>query len=137
LAENVTPDVPIVTFTSGDKADLKPGTKIFIGASKKPARVNYGKDGLTPPMYGAYPRPLWGPPRDAERPQHLQHRKYLELLRHSCFENDDSAGFNGQRITAARWDASLPPAEAAKRASRAIGWPELSADAIWLTGKTP
>ena len=51
--------------------------------------------------------------------------------------SDDSAGFNGQRITAARWNASLPPAEAAKRASRAIGWPELSADAIWLTGKTP
>ena len=45
--------------------------------------------------------------------------------------SDNSAGFNGQRITAARWDASLPPAEAAKRA---IGWPELSADAIWLTG---
>jgi hypothetical protein len=41
----------------GDKVDLKPGTKIFIGASKKlpdgtlqAARVNYGKDGLTPPM---------------------------------------------------------------------------------------
>src|SRR5437899_6805203 len=32
--------------------------------------------------------------------------------------SDDSAGFNGQRITAARWDASLPSAEAAKRASR-------------------
>jgi hypothetical protein len=32
--------------------------------------------------------------------------------------SDDSAGFNGQRITAARWDAWLPPAEAAKRASR-------------------
>jgi len=53
----VPPDVPIVTFTPGDKADLKPGTKIFIGASKKlpdgtlqAARVNYGKDGLTPPM---------------------------------------------------------------------------------------
>ena len=28
---------------------------------------------------------------------------------------------------------SLPPAEAAKRASRAIGWPELAADAVWLT----
>jgi len=50
--------------------------------------------------------------------------------------SDNSAGFNGQRITAARWDASLPHAEAAKRASRAIGWPELSADAIWLTDKT-
>jgi hypothetical protein len=29
----VPPDVPIVTFAPGDKADLKPGTKIFIGAS--------------------------------------------------------------------------------------------------------
>jgi hypothetical protein len=53
----VPPDVPIVTFVPGDKVDLKPGTKIFIGASKKlpdgtlqAARVNYGKDGLTPPM---------------------------------------------------------------------------------------
>jgi NAD(P)-dependent dehydrogenase (short-subunit alcohol dehydrogenase family) len=48
--------------------------------------------------------------------------------------SDASADFNGQRITAARWDTSLPPAEAAKRASRAIGWPELAADAVWLTG---
>jgi hypothetical protein len=39
----------------GDKADLKPGVKIFIVAAKKlpdgtlqAARVNYGKDGLTP-----------------------------------------------------------------------------------------
>jgi NAD(P)-dependent dehydrogenase (short-subunit alcohol dehydrogenase family) len=51
--------------------------------------------------------------------------------------SDASASFNGQRITAARWDTSLPPAEAARRASRPIGWPELSADAIWVTGKTP
>jgi NAD(P)-dependent dehydrogenase (short-subunit alcohol dehydrogenase family) len=48
--------------------------------------------------------------------------------------SDASADFNGQRITAARWDPSLPPAEAAKRASRPIGWPELAADAVWLTG---
>jgi hypothetical protein len=48
---------PIVTFVPGDKADLKAGVKIFIGAAKKlpdgtlqAARVNYGKDGLTPPM---------------------------------------------------------------------------------------
>jgi hypothetical protein len=53
----VPPDVPIVTFVPGDKADLKPGIKIFIVAAKKlpdgtlqAARVNYGKDGLTPPM---------------------------------------------------------------------------------------
>ena len=44
-----------------------------------------------------------------------------------------SADFTGQRITAGRWDPSLPPAEAAKRASRPIGWPELAADAVWLT----
>ena len=50
-------DAPVVTFAPGDKADLKPGTKIFILAAKKlpdgtlqAARVNYGKDGLTPPM---------------------------------------------------------------------------------------
>lgn len=49
--------------------------------------------------------------------------------------SDGSAGFNGQRITAARWDASLPPAEAARKASRAIGWPELASDAVWLTAK--
>jgi hypothetical protein len=48
--------------------------------------------------------------------------------------SDAGAAAHGQRITAARWDASLPPAEAARRASRAIGWPELSADAVWLTG---
>jgi NAD(P)-dependent dehydrogenase (short-subunit alcohol dehydrogenase family) len=46
--------------------------------------------------------------------------------------SDEAAGFTGMRITAARWDASLPGPEAAARASRAIGWPELSADAVWL-----
>ncbi|MEX2035434.1 MAG: SDR family oxidoreductase [Xanthobacteraceae bacterium] len=48
--------------------------------------------------------------------------------------SEGSAGFHGRRITAARWDAALAPAEAASRASRAIGWPELGADAVWLTG---
>jgi len=48
--------------------------------------------------------------------------------------SDEAGGFNGKRITAARWDASLAPAEAAARASRAIGWPELAADAVWLAG---
>ena len=48
--------------------------------------------------------------------------------------SDASANFSGQRITAARWDAALPGDEAARRASRAIGWPELSADAVWLQG---
>jgi hypothetical protein len=49
--------------------------------------------------------------------------------------SDEAASFHGRRITAARWDESLPPREAAERASRAIGWPELSADAVWMTGK--
>jgi hypothetical protein len=31
--------------------------------------------------------------------------------------------------------SALSPAVAAMHASRAIGWPELSADAIWLTDK--
>ena len=51
------PEAPVVTYTTGDKSDLKPGTKIFIAAAKKlpdgsldAARINYGKDGLTPPM---------------------------------------------------------------------------------------
>lgn len=48
--------VPIVTFEPGDKAMLKPGAKVFVGAQKQAdgsltaARVNVGKDGLTPPM---------------------------------------------------------------------------------------
>jgi NAD(P)-dependent dehydrogenase (short-subunit alcohol dehydrogenase family) len=48
--------------------------------------------------------------------------------------SDEAKNFSGRRITAARWDKTLPEAEAAMRASRAIGWPELSADAVWLTG---
>jgi hypothetical protein len=50
-------DTPIVAFAKGDKADLKPGAKIFIAAGKKQAdgtvqapRINYGKDGAAPPM---------------------------------------------------------------------------------------
>jgi hypothetical protein len=53
----VTPETAVVTYVIGDKNDLKPGTKIFVGAAKKQAdgtlqtpRVTYGKDGLTPPM---------------------------------------------------------------------------------------
>jgi NAD(P)-dependent dehydrogenase (short-subunit alcohol dehydrogenase family) len=48
--------------------------------------------------------------------------------------SDEANGFTGRRITAARWDATLAPAVAAERASRAIGWPELGADAVWLQG---
>jgi len=50
-------DVPIVTYVMSDKSELKPGAKIFIAAAKKlpdgtlqASRVNFGKDGLTPPM---------------------------------------------------------------------------------------
>jgi hypothetical protein len=53
----VPPEATVVTFTTGDKSDLKPGAKIFIAAAKKladgsleAARINYGKDGVTPPM---------------------------------------------------------------------------------------
>jgi hypothetical protein len=53
----VTPQTVVVTYAPGDKAEVKPGTKIFLSAAeKKPdgtlqtARITYGKDGLTPPM---------------------------------------------------------------------------------------
>jgi hypothetical protein len=53
----VPPDTPIVTYVMGNRSELAPGTKIFIpAATKQPdgtletARVNFGKDGLTPPM---------------------------------------------------------------------------------------
>jgi NAD(P)-dependent dehydrogenase (short-subunit alcohol dehydrogenase family) len=48
--------------------------------------------------------------------------------------SDEARDFNGRRITAARWDTTLKPADAAARSSRAIGWPELAADAVWLSG---
>jgi hypothetical protein len=51
----------------------------------------------------------------------------------SWLMSETSASFNGQRVTAARWDPSLSSTDAAKRASRPIGWPELGADAVWLT----
>jgi hypothetical protein len=51
------PQTTIVTYLPSDKNELKPGAKIFIAAAKKQAdgslqapRINYGKDGLTPPM---------------------------------------------------------------------------------------
>jgi hypothetical protein len=53
----VPPDVPVVTYLPGDKAELKAGAKIFIAAARKQPdgtlqapRINYGRDGLTPPM---------------------------------------------------------------------------------------
>jgi NAD(P)-dependent dehydrogenase (short-subunit alcohol dehydrogenase family) len=49
--------------------------------------------------------------------------------------SDESGAMTGQRIIAAQWDVSLPGLEAAKRAARPIGWPELAADAVWLSAK--
>jgi hypothetical protein len=53
----VPPDTPVVTFVAGDKSELKPGAKIIIFAAIKKddgtleaARVNVGRDGITPPM---------------------------------------------------------------------------------------
>ena len=53
----VPPKVPIVTYVPSDKSELKPGVQIFINAAKKlpdgtlqAPRVNFGRDGLTPPM---------------------------------------------------------------------------------------
>ncbi len=44
--------------------------------------------------------------------------------------SDAADGTTGRRITAGRWDAAAPLAEAAMRP---IGWPELGADAVWLS----
>jgi NAD(P)-dependent dehydrogenase (short-subunit alcohol dehydrogenase family) len=45
--------------------------------------------------------------------------------------SDASQPMTGQRIIAARWDPSLPPAKAAMASARAIGWPDLSGDVVW------
>jgi hypothetical protein len=47
--------------------------------------------------------------------------------------SDEAGSYTGQRIIAANWDAKRPGAEAAKKAGRAIGWPELTKDAVWLS----
>ncbi len=53
----VTPKTAVVAYTPGDRAELKPGIKVFIAAAQKQAdgsltaaRISYGRDGLTPPM---------------------------------------------------------------------------------------
>lgn len=50
-------DVPIVAYVPADKSELKPGVKIFVAAATqepdgtlRAARLNFGKDGLNPPM---------------------------------------------------------------------------------------
>jgi NAD(P)-dependent dehydrogenase (short-subunit alcohol dehydrogenase family) len=49
--------------------------------------------------------------------------------------SDDAANYTGQRIIAAKWDVTLAGPQAAAQAGRAIGWPELGADAVWLSAK--
>jgi hypothetical protein len=53
----VTPETAIVRYVPGDKAELKPGVHIIIGAATKQAdgsftapNFNYGRDGIVPPM---------------------------------------------------------------------------------------
>ena len=56
LKVTVPPNTPIVTFVPGDVSLVTPGTHVFAGAPKSAdgtltaARVNAGKDGLTPSM---------------------------------------------------------------------------------------
>jgi hypothetical protein len=51
----VTPETVVVTYVPGNKDDLKPGTRIFVGAAKKQPdgslqtpRITYGKNGAGP-----------------------------------------------------------------------------------------
>ena len=53
----VPPEATIVKYAPGDRAELKPGAKIFIaGAARQPdgslqaGNISVGRDGLTPPM---------------------------------------------------------------------------------------
>ena len=53
----VPPDTPIVSFVASDTSEIKAGGKIIIFAANKKddgtleaARVNVGRDGITPPM---------------------------------------------------------------------------------------
>ena len=53
----VTPQTVIVRYVPGDKSELKPGVHIIIGAATKNAEgsfgaaaLNYGRDGIVPPM---------------------------------------------------------------------------------------
>lgn len=45
--------------------------------------------------------------------------------------SDAANGVTGQRFTGAEWDSALADDEAAQRARRAIGWPELAAQTAW------
>jgi hypothetical protein len=51
----VTPETVVVTYVTGNKDELKPGTKIFVAAAKLQAdgtlqtpRITYGRNGAGP-----------------------------------------------------------------------------------------
>jgi hypothetical protein len=52
----VTPQTVVVAYAPGDKAEVTPGTHIFVAVDKQPdgtlttPRITYGRDGLVPPM---------------------------------------------------------------------------------------
>ncbi len=52
----VPPTAPVVTFAPADRADLKAGAPVFLGATKNAegklsaSRITVGKDGVAPPM---------------------------------------------------------------------------------------
>ena len=44
----------------------------------------------------------------------------------------EADGVTGRRFVGGHWDPELPPAAAAAKVARSIGWPELTGDVIWL-----
>lgn len=50
----VTPETVVVTYVPGNKDEVKPGTKVFVGAKKQPdgtfqaPRITYGRNGAGP-----------------------------------------------------------------------------------------
>ena len=53
----------------------------------------------------------------------------------SWLMSEASNGVNGRRFTAQHWDGSLPPDQAATKAGRDIGWPELAVGPAWFTSE--
>ena len=48
----------------------------------------------------------------------------------ASLDSNRSDGVNGQRFIAMRWDVSLPPEEAAKKAGAPAAWQQLGRQAI-------
>ncbi len=48
--------------------------------------------------------------------------------------SDDASDVTGRRFVAAKWDAELPPREAAEAAGAPIGWPDLAAATVVWPG---